>query len=79
MPYETVFEIAEDGLGNLVFVLPGVAFIAIGAVMLRFRDTLLRNQTKTFRSIFPCSFSVCSSLDRDRWYRGWYSTGIGES
>mgnify|MGYP000211515047 CR=1 FL=1 len=56
MEYEVAFEIADMGLGNFTFVLPGLAFIIIGVFMIKNPSLLGKNRSKEFVKVFAYFF-----------------------
>lgn len=65
MEYEVAFEIAKTGIGELIFVLPGVLFIVVGAGLIKFRKKLAEKRPKwlvNFFSFFFFGFAVLWTL-----------------
>ncbi|MCP4551118.1 MAG: hypothetical protein GY834_03530 [Bacteroidetes bacterium] len=56
MEYDVAFEISSVGLGNLTFIFPGILFMIIGALMIKFKDKLSENRPEWFVNIFSKFF-----------------------
>jgi hypothetical protein len=56
MEYKVAFEIAQNGIGELAFILPGLLFIIIGVGLICFRNKLAQSRPKWFVNIFSFFF-----------------------
>ena len=56
MEYEVVFEIAKSGMGELIFILPGLLFMIVGAGLIKFRDKLAEKRPRSFVNFFSFFF-----------------------
>ena len=56
MEYKIIFEIAQTGIGELTFILPGILFIIIGIFLVKFRHHIAKTRSKRFTNVFSFFF-----------------------
>jgi len=56
MDYKIVFEITNNSIGELSFILPGIIFVLIGAGLIKFRNKLAQDKPRVFVNFFTFLF-----------------------